>query len=124
AARRRVHWAGRLAAQNDPLPPPLQLRIRQRGGGEQRLGVGVAGGGQDLVGRPGLDDPAQVHHQDIVREVPDRGHVVGDQQDRQPCLLLQGDEQVEDLRSRREVQRRGRLVRDEDLRLERERACD
>jgi hypothetical protein len=70
--------------------------------------------------RPDLDDLPQVHDRDPVGQVPDHRQVVADEQvgDLQP--LLQVLEQAEDARLDADVQRRHRLVQDQDLRAERQ----
>src|SRR4051812_44525549 len=77
---------------------------------EQRVGVGE------------LDDLAEVHHRDAVADVPHDAEVVGDEDDRQAELGLQLLEQVDDLRLDRDVERGDRLVGDDELRLQRDRA--
>ena len=58
------------------------------------------------------------------RDVLHHGEVVGDEQVGEAELALQVLQQVEDLRLDRHVERRDRLVADDELRLERERAGD
>ena len=57
-------------------------------------------------------------------DVPDDGEVVGDDQVGEPEPLLEVGEQVEHLRLHRHVERRHRLVGDQQVRLEREGARD
>ncbi len=45
-----VHGAGDFAFQHDALA--RDMRVGDRHGGQERLGVGVVGGGEDLFGRP------------------------------------------------------------------------
>ena len=78
----------------------------------------------DLVLRPDLDDLAEVHHGDAVGDVADDREVVRDEDVRQPEVALQRLEQVHDLRLDRDVERGHRLVEDDQLRVERERARD
>jgi hypothetical protein len=68
---------------------------------------------EDGLDRAGLDDPAEVHHHHVVGQLGDHAQVVGDQQDGQPGPLLQVAQQVEDLRLGGHVERRRRLVRDQ-----------
>jgi len=49
------------------------------GGGHQRAGVGVLGGGHDLLGGAGLDNFAVFHDEDLVRERPHYPQVVADE---------------------------------------------
>ena len=50
--------------------------------------------------------------------------VVRDHEQADPAFALQLQQQVEDLRLHGDVERRGRLVADHELGIERERACD
>ena len=79
---------------------------------------------EELGSGRGLDDPPQVHHGHAVADVAHDGHVVGDQQDRQPEPGPQVLEQVEHRRLHRHVERGDRLVGDEQVGLERERPRD
>ena len=91
---------------------------------QQRGGVGVARVREELVGGRELDDLAEVHHRDPVAHVAHDRQVVGDEDHRQPEVALQVAQEVEDLRLDRDVERRHRLVGDDDPRAERERARD
>ena len=77
-----------------------------------------------LGGGAMLDDPAEVHHRDLVGDVPHHGEVMGDEQVRQPELILQVFEQVDHLALHGHVERRDRLVAHEHLRLDRQRTSD
>ena len=79
---------------------------------------------EELRRRRELDDLPEVHDRDPVGDVADHGEVVGDEQVRQAELLLELDEQVQHLRLDRDVERGDRLVRDDELRLQHERARD
>ena len=59
----------------------------------------------------------EVHHADAVGEVLDHRQVVGDEQDGDARLLAQLPQQVDDLRLYGHVQRRHRLVGDDQLGL-------
>src|SRR3712207_8084898 len=48
---------------------------------EQRAGVGMPRLGQDALGRPVLDDAAEVHHRDAVGDVPGEAEVVRHDED-------------------------------------------
>ena len=91
---------------------------------EERLGVGVD---RVLVerGPPArLDDQAEVHDGDPVRDVADDAEIVGDEDVREPELVLEVVEEVDDLRLDRHVERGDGLVCDDQLRVESERARD
>ena len=70
----------------------------------------------ELLGVGQLDDAAEVHHRDAVRDLVDHREVVGDEDVRQLELALQVLQQVEDLRLDRDVERRHGLVADDQLR--------
>ena len=80
--------------------------------------------GVEVLGRGDLDDPAQIHHGHAVADVLDHRQVVGDEQVGEAELLLQVLEQVDDLGLDRHVERRHRLVADDQLGLHRQRAGD
>ena len=67
---------------------------------------------------------AEVHDRDAVADVAHDQNVVGDEQIGQAHLLLQLAEHVDDLRLNGHVQRGHRLVADDELRVEGERAGD
>ncbi len=99
--------------------PPSGSAPRHRGSAcgvqrreEERFLVGV------------FDDLAEIHHGDAVADVLDDGQIVGDEEIGQPLLLLQPHHQVDHLRLDRHIQRRDRLVGDDEPRVERERAGD
>ena len=67
------------------------------------------------VGRPGLDDPPEVHDGDPVADVADDGQVVGDEQEPEVELGAQPLEQPDDLGLDADVERRDRLVEHEQV---------
>ena len=67
----------------------------------------------ELVGGRDFHDLAQIHHQYPVGDVLDHRQVVGDEQKREPQLALQIFQQIENLRLHRHVERRHRLVADQ-----------
>ena len=80
--------------------------------------------GEHDLGRPELHQPAEVEDRDPVGEVAHDAEVVRDEEVRDALVALELDEQVEDRRLHRDVERRGRLVADDDPRLAGERARD
>ena len=101
--------------------------------GRQRAAgfVGEEGAGH-LVLRPGedvehvalLDDAPALDHRDLAGDVADHRHLVGDQQDGQAELAVDAREQLEDRAGGLRVERRGRLVGEQHLRLGGQRAGD
>ncbi len=79
--------------------------IRRQNAFQQRLGVGMARVGEDLICRPFFDDAAEIHDSDPIREMFDHGQVVRDQKVCQPQLILQVLKKVQNLRLDRDVQR-------------------
>ena len=92
-----------------------QGRVRHRA--EQRGGVGVVRLGQQLFGPTALDDPTAVHHIQLLAGPADHSQVVGDQHQPDAPGLPQVGQHPEHLRLDRDVQRRGRLVRQDQRRL-------
>ena len=60
--------------------------------------------------RPFLDDAARIHHQDAARERGDRREIVADPDQRRPEIAHEAAHLGEDLRLDRHVQRRRRLI--------------
>ena len=71
-----------------------------------------------------LDHPAGVHDDDLVRDLGDDAEVVRDQDHGGVELVLQPVDQLDDLRLDRDVERRRRLVRDQDVGVAGERHRD
>ena len=91
---------------------------------EERSRVRVERPVEQLAGRRGLHDLARVHHEHSVGEVAHHAQVVRDEEVGEVDLPLQLAEQVEDLGLHGDVERRGRLVEDDEGRIGRERASD
>ena len=91
---------------------------------QQRPRVGMLRIVEQGVDRPLLDDLAQVHHGHTIGSVVDDRQVVGNEQVGQAVLLLEVLQQVDDLRLDRDIQRRHRLVQDQQLRIDSQRATD
>ena len=86
---------------------------RQRA--EQAPRVGVRGCLKISSTLPLLDDLGRVHHDDVVGDLGDHAEVVRDHDDRAAELLLQPFDQRQDLRLRGHVERRRRLVGDQEV---------
>src|SRR4029079_17199069 len=65
-----------------------------------------------------LDELAEVHDPDPVAEVLDDRQVVADEEVRQVEIVPQVEEQVQDLALDRDIERRHRLVADDEVRPE------
>ena len=115
AAGRRVEGVGDLALQNDPLARPLQRRVRYRHARQQRLGVRMERRVVDHIGVGELDQLSGVEDGDAVGDVAHDGEIVGDEQVGDAELALKILEQVDDLRPHRHIERRDRLVGDDEV---------
>ena len=76
AAARQADRARRVADDRGGRRGAARNELRDRA--EQALRVRVPRVREQLVGRRGLDDPAEVHDRHAVADVPDDGHVVRD----------------------------------------------
>ena len=118
----RVDRARHVTAQNDPLLLEAGVRLGHRR--QQRLGIGVLRPQEQVGAVADFDDLAEIHHGDAVTDVLDDGDVVRDEQIGEAELLLQIAQEVDDLRLHRDVERRHRLVADDEARIERQGAGD
>jgi len=71
---------------------------------------------EQLAGRCKLDHLAHVHHRHAVADALDHAEVMRDKQVRQPEPFLQLEQQIQDLRLDRHVERRYRFVRHDERR--------
>ena len=70
---------------------------------------------KDFSTLPALDNLAALHHRDIVCELANDVEIMGDEQHRHVVAMLQILQQVEDLRLHGDIERRRRLVGDEEI---------
>ena len=97
-------------------------RVRDRRGRQQRLGVRMARRRRTAPSRSATStSDSEVHHRDPLGQELHRGQVVGDEQAGEAELGLQPADQVEHRGLHRDVQRRGRLVGDQQRRSGRQR---
>ena len=80
----------------------------------------MTGRGEQRLGIRGLDNDAEIHHCDAVGDVFYDGKIVRDENVGEPKPVLQVAQQVQDLRADRHIQRRHRLVADDEFRFDRE----
>ena len=121
ATRRHRADRGRRACDRHELPArPGHLRD----GGQQRAGVRMARVVEGRARAGQFRHPAAIEHQHAVGDLGDHAEIVGDEQDGEPRLALQVAQQRQDLRLDRHVERRGRLVGDQQPRARRERHRD
>ena len=72
--------------------------------------------GRELLGAAGLDDPPRVHDQHAVAERRDEVEVVADEDQAHAALGHQVVQDRQDLHLHRDVERRGGLVGDQEIR--------
>jgi hypothetical protein len=113
APGRRVDRRRQVVAEQDGPSGTLLGWIGYGRRGQQRLRIGMGRAAEDAGPRTLLDQLAEVHHRDLVREVLDCGQVVRDEQTGKPEVPLEVGEQIEDRGLHRHVQRTGRLVCDQ-----------
>ena len=94
---------------------PQRTLVQLRPAVQQRLGVAVARRAEHLDGAALLAHFAMAHHDHAVGDLGHQPQVVGNEQHRHAVLLLQRGDQLHDLLLDRHVERRGRLVGDQEL---------
>ena len=123
-SRQRRHHARDL---RQPRPRAALVRVdvepRDRRAAAPRV-YGCSGSREQRLDRRLLDLAAGVHHDDALRRLGDHAEVVRDQHDRGAGRSFSSQHQVQDLRLDRDVERRGRLVGDQHLRVAGERHRD
>ena len=97
-----------------------QLRHRR----DQRLRIRMPWRPQHGGDRALFHQLAPLQHRNAVRDVRHHAEVMRDEQHRRPVLPLQFPDQMEDLRLCRHVQRRRRLVGNQQFRVQRQRHRD
>ena len=108
AARRRVDEVRRPPG--DRRQPRVRRVLELGDARHQRLGVGHPHVGEQRLRRRLLDDPPAVHHGDLVGVPGHDAEVVGDEDHRHVALPALLADEVEDLRLHGHVERRRRLV--------------
>ena len=104
-------------------PPPL-FSAQDRDRPQQPDGVGILGAGVEGPGVGVFHHPAGIHDGDMLGHLGDDPEVVGDEEDRGPGFRLEFVHEVQDLGLDGDVERRGRLVGDHQLRVAGERHGD
>ena len=110
------HQAGDLL-QARPRARRIGLDVEPRDRPHQAARVGMQRVLEQRLDRRLLDLAAGIHHHDALGGLGDDAEIVGDQHDRRAGLLLELQHQVEDLRLDGDVERGGRLVGDQHLRI-------
>ncbi len=125
-AARFVGFAQTRRLQHDRLVIELAGRARNqtRDGLQQIPAVSRLRFAQKRLDGPRLFDFTQPQHGDVVGDLGHHAHVMGDEQNRRALLLAQFADQSQDLLLGGDVERRGRLVGDEQLRAQDQRHGD
>ena len=100
------------------------VRSRHRDRAEQALGVRVAHGAEHVADRAGLDRLARVHHRHFVAGLEDQPEIVGDEERGRAGAGGQILDQRDNAGFHRDVERRRRLVEDQELRIRQKRHRD
>jgi hypothetical protein len=122
AARRRIGEARNVAGENLSRAP--DVGIGRGNGRQQRRRIGMTGPRIQRRARRDLHDAPEIEHDDAVGDVFDDGEIVADEQHGQAEPLLQRAHEVDHLRLDRDVERRHRLVGDDQIGLQGQRPRD
>src|SRR5712692_6309777 len=79
---------------------------------------------QELRRRSAFHNSTVLHHGDLIGQVANQAEVVRNKEVGEPAQRLQFEQQIHDLCLDGKIERRQRLVEDEQLRFESERACN
>ena len=79
---------------------------------------------EEFICRRLLHDFTRVHQRDVMRHLADNRKVMRDEEQRQAAFRLEPEKQIKNLLLQRHVERRGRLIRDHEVRVARERHRD
>ncbi len=86
------------------------MRPGLHGGAQQAGGIRMRRPADDRIDRSGFDETARVHHGDPIGDLTRHADVVGDEDARHAEFPLQRTQQQKDLDLHGRVQRRGRLI--------------
>jgi hypothetical protein len=112
AAARRPEQRRRLARD---LDEPLEVCVEPGERAHQAPRVRVLRSVEQVMHLRVLDNLGRIHDDHVVGCLGDDSEIVRDHDDRAPEVILEALHQVEDLRLRRHVERRRRLVRDQEV---------
>src|SRR6478735_7430515 len=88
---------------------------------EERHRVGMIWLSEKGIRRRTLDDAAEIHDRDAVADMLHHTEIVADEEIGQAEITFEFQEQIDDLRLNRDVERRDRFIADDELRVDRER---
>ena len=72
---------------------------------------------EEFIRRRLLHDFSRVHQRDVMRHLADNREVMRDEEKRQTAFRLESEKQIENLFLQRHIERRGRLIRDHEVRV-------
>ncbi len=122
AAGGRVRGIGHAALQDDALRAQPRVGLGHRG--EERLGVGMLRGIEEGLRRRDLGDAAHIHDRHPLADVLHHAQIVRHEEIGQPQLLLKVEQQVQDLRLDRHIERGDRFIGHDEPRVKRQGARD
>ena len=116
---------GRLRGdgQNNGTEPASRKGQTRQHTAEKSAGAGLTRGSEDFSRRTVLGDEPAVHENDPGTDVPRKGHLMGDNQHVQPALC-QIAHDGQHFAHHFGIQRRGRLVKQQDFRIHTQGAGD
>ena len=114
--------SGRKRAASNGIRSQSIAGLQPRNRRQQRLRVRMRRRREERLGRRHFDEPAAIHHGHAIADLAHQPQIVRDEEIGQAEALLQIEQQIDDLRLHRHVERRHRLVAHDERRLERERA--
>ena len=123
SGRRRLRTR-QLAERPDTRRAHVLARVNRRARRQQGHGVGVRRVREQRRQIRYFDDLAEIHDSHVVAHVSDDAEVVADEDVGQAAFALQPLQKIEDLRLDCDVERRYRLVADNEVRIGGERARD
>src|SRR6202041_2327821 len=100
--------AGNLAIQHKPLMTKIRIWYGNRR--QQRTRIGMTRSGEQRGAVSLLNNHAEIHDSDAMRQILHGGDIVRDEEKREPKPFLQRLEKKDDARTQRYVQSRGRLL--------------
>ena len=124
APRRWIHRRWKIAREQLADTRTLFVRIRNRHGADERARIGMTRTIVEVFSRGDLHCRAQIHDENTMADMTDDGEIVGDENQREPEVLLQIHEQVDDLRLNGHVECTDGLVADDEFRFEHQRPGD
>jgi hypothetical protein len=110
-----------LADRHEPL---AGLHVEARHRPQEGAQIRVRSPAKNIVERAALHDLALIHDDDFLGDIGDNTEVMRDQEHGHAELRLQFDNELQDLRLDRHVERGGRLVRDQERRAAHQRHRD